>query len=56
MPKSDIEIARAATMEPIADIGAKLDIPESALLRHGHHLAKVDYGFIRGLAKSVTVN
>ena len=51
MPKSDIEIARAATMEPIADIGAKLDIPESALLRHGHHMAKVDYGFIRGLAK-----
>tara|TARA_R110000787_G_scaffold63679_8_gene143714 strand:- start:44675 stop:46345 length:1671 start_codon:yes stop_codon:yes gene_type:complete len=51
MPKSDIEIARAATMEPIADIGAKLDIPETALLRHGHHMAKVDYGFIRGLAK-----
>ncbi len=51
MPKSDIEIARAATMEPIADIGAKLDIPETALLRHGHYMAKVDYGFIRGLAK-----
>ena len=51
MPKSDIEIARAATMQPITDIGAKLDIPESALLRHGHHMAKVDYGFIRGLSK-----
>ena len=28
MPKSDIEIAREATMQPIAEIGAKLGIPE----------------------------
>ena len=25
MPKSDIEIAREATMQPIAEIGKKLD-------------------------------
>ena len=33
MAKSDIEIARESTMEPIADIGAKLDIP----VEHLHH-------------------
>ena len=33
MSKSDIEIAREATMQPIADIGAKLDIPAE----HLHH-------------------
>ena len=51
MPKSDIEIARAATMESITDVGAKIGIPEDALLRHGHHMAKLDYGYINGLKK-----
>lgn len=49
MPNTDIDIARAATMQPIADIGEKLGIPSEALLRHGHHMAKIDYGFINGL-------
>lgn len=51
MPKSDIEIARAATMESITDVGAKIGIPADALLRHGHHMAKLDYGYINGLKK-----
>ncbi|MEY3659416.1 MAG: hypothetical protein RLZZ169_241 [Pseudomonadota bacterium] len=44
---SDIEIAQAAKPQPIADIGAKLGIPQSALLPYGHTKAKVDYGFIK---------
>ena len=51
MPKSDIDIARAADMKPIVEIGAGLGIPEEALLRHGHHMAKIDYDFIKGLGK-----
>ena len=48
--KSDIEIARAATMQPIAEIGAKLDIPNESLLPYGHTKAKVSYDFIDSLA------
>lgn len=40
--KSDIEIARAATLAPIADVAAKLDVPEDALACYGRHIAKVD--------------
>ncbi|MFO1186568.1 MAG: formate--tetrahydrofolate ligase [Alphaproteobacteria bacterium] len=47
--KSDIEIARAAQMKPIADIGERAGIPRAALHHFGHHKAKVDFGFIRGL-------
>jgi formate--tetrahydrofolate ligase len=47
MPKSDIEIAREATMQPIADIGAKLDIPSDALLQYGPHKAKLSYEYIK---------
>jgi len=49
MPKSDIEIAREATMEPIADIGAKLKIPADALMQYGPSKAKISYDFIKGL-------
>ncbi|MBT6086459.1 MAG: formate--tetrahydrofolate ligase [Rhodospirillaceae bacterium] len=51
MPKSDIEIAREATMQPIADIGAKLDIPADALLHYGPHKAKISYDFIDSLKR-----
>ncbi|MDR0779186.1 MAG: formate--tetrahydrofolate ligase [Pseudomonadales bacterium] len=44
---SDIEIAQAATPKPIAAIGAKLGIPQSALLPYGHTKAKVSYDFIQ---------
>ena len=50
-PLTDIEIARAAHMRPIADIGAKLGISQDALLPYGHTKAKVGYDFINGLAE-----
>jgi len=40
-PKSDIEIAREATMLPIGEIGAKLGIPDQALLPYGYTKAKL---------------
>jgi formate--tetrahydrofolate ligase len=49
MAKSDIEIAREATMQPIADIGAKLDIPADALLQYGPYKAKLSFDHINKL-------
>lgn len=49
-PKSDIEIARAATMQPIAEIGEKLGIPGDALLPYGHSKGKISFDFIDSLA------
>ncbi len=43
---TDIEIARGANQLPIADIGAKLEIPAEALHAYGSNKAKVDYGFL----------
>ncbi len=51
MAKSDIEIAREGTMQPITDIGAKLDIPADQLHLYGHHKAKVSMDFIKSLEK-----
>jgi formate--tetrahydrofolate ligase len=48
--RSDIEIARDAQMKPIEAVAAKLDIPEAALYRHGRHIAKLEEGFVAGLA------
>ena len=42
-PKSDIEIARAADMLPIAEVGAKLGIPGEALIQYGPHKGKVSF-------------
>ncbi|CAN0441368.1 unnamed protein product, partial [Discosporangium mesarthrocarpum] len=47
---TDIEIARAAKLLPISDIGAKLDIPADALHQYGSNKAKIDYGFLDDLA------
>ena len=47
--KSDIEIARAARLEPIEAIGAKLGIPAEALSRYGHYKAKVSLDYVAGL-------
>ena len=44
--KSDIEIAREASKQPIQEIGAKLDIPVEHLLPYGHDKAKVSADFI----------
>ena len=46
MQRSDIDIAREANLENIAKVGERLGIPEQALLRYGHHKAKIDYDFI----------
>ena len=47
--RSDIEIAREAKMQPIAEIGKKIGIPSDALIAYGPHKAKVSYGFIESL-------
>ena len=49
--KSDIEIARAANRLPIAEIGAKLGIPEESLIPYGHDKAKISADFIRSTGK-----
>lgn len=46
---SDIEIARAATLKPIAAVAEKLGVPEDALHNYGKHIAKIDHGFIQSL-------
>ena len=51
MPKSDIEIARLAKMQPIAEIGAKVGIPEDALLQFGPAKAKITVDFINSIQK-----
>ena len=48
--KSDIEIARAAKMLPIAEIGARLGITLDALEPYGRTKAKVSLDFVHGLA------
>ena len=49
-PLSDIEIARAAPRRPMAEIAATLNIPAEALIPYGRDKAKIDAGFIAGLA------
>ncbi len=49
MPKSDIEIAREATMKPVAEVGGKLDMPAEALLNYGPYKAKVSMDYIKSL-------
>ncbi len=49
---SDIEIARAATMKPIAEIGARLDIPSDALQPYGHTKAKIGFDFLNAQASN----
>jgi formate--tetrahydrofolate ligase len=44
---ADIEIARAASKRPIAEIGAALDIPGGAVLPIGHDKAKIAAPFLR---------
>ena len=47
--KSDIEIARAATMRPIAEVAAKVGIPADALVPYGTTKAKVSFDYIDSL-------
>ncbi|CAB4678304.1 unannotated protein [freshwater metagenome] len=46
---SDIEIAQAATMLPINQIGEKLGIPASALEPYGHYKAKISLDYLAKL-------
>jgi len=45
--KTDIEIAREASKQPILDIGSKLGIPAESLVPYGHDKAKVSAEFIQ---------
>ncbi|MBV8472576.1 MAG: formate--tetrahydrofolate ligase [Hyphomicrobiales bacterium] len=47
--QSDSEIARGIALAPISAIGAKLDIPETALHPYGRSIAKIDDEFLAGL-------
>jgi formate--tetrahydrofolate ligase len=47
---SDIEIARAADIRPIAEIGEALGVPWSAMVPYGHTKAKIDLDYIASLA------
>ena len=47
--RTDIEIARVAVKRPIREIGARLGIPDEALIPYGHDKAKVAQGFVAGL-------
>jgi formate--tetrahydrofolate ligase len=48
--RSDIEIALAARLKPIAEIAAKIGAPESAWRPYGRSIAKLEYDFLRSLA------
>ena len=48
-PKSDIQIAREATLKPIGEIGQILGLPIEALLPYGHTKAKIDLAHIESL-------
>ncbi len=47
--RSDIEIADAAILRPIADIAAELAIPADALEPYGRYKAKIGFDFIRSV-------
>ncbi len=49
MPKSDIEIAREATMLPITEVAANSGIPEDALIQFGPNKAKLTFDYLNTL-------
>jgi formate--tetrahydrofolate ligase len=49
MAKSDIEIAREATLKPISEIAQKLDISPESFKPFGHDKAKLTSEFINSL-------
>jgi formate--tetrahydrofolate ligase len=50
MAKSDIDIAREATMLPIGEIAAKLGVPDEAIEPYGKHIAKISLDFVKQVA------
>ncbi len=49
--KSDIEIAREATMRPIEEVAARIDVPREHLYLYGPHKAKVSLDFVDSLGE-----
>ena len=49
MAKSDIEIAREATLKPIFEIADNLGIPADALMPYGHDKGKLSAEYIKSL-------
>ncbi len=49
MPKTDIDIAREATLKPIHQIADKLNIPDSAIEQYGKDKAKIRLDYIDDL-------
>lgn len=49
--KSDIQIAQEAKIQPIVEIGAKLNIPAEKLLPYGHYKAKISAQYKNDAAK-----
>ena len=49
---SDIEIAQAATMDPIVSVAARLGISEMSLEPYGHYKAKVSLDYLAGLPEN----
>jgi formate--tetrahydrofolate ligase len=47
--KSDIEIARASTMQPIVDIAGNIGITQDSVLNYGKYKAKISLDFIKSL-------
>jgi formate--tetrahydrofolate ligase len=47
---NDLDIARAAKLEPIEGVGARIGLPSEALYRYGPYKAKVSLDHIRTLA------
>ena len=47
--KPDIEIARAAKMQPIVQVAQKIGIPEDSVINYGKYKAKVSLDFIDSL-------
>jgi formate--tetrahydrofolate ligase len=48
--RSDIEIARAAKLKPIAEIASAIGVPEDALSPYGRWIAKIEPDFLRLVA------
>ncbi len=49
--KSDIEIARATKLVPIAEVGAKLGIPADAVMPYGRGMGKIDPDYLASLSE-----
>lgn len=50
--RSDLEIAQAATIRPIADVAAELGVESEYVEPYGRHMAKVDTAAIGGVRKA----